>query len=139
MLVTFLSRPPTSVYVQMGQTVPQLCQPACVMMSCSARLRFVTPPRGGVQICSPVHTNPPPLCEHQQAHTPLQRAQFLSKLQHHPNKAWVSWLLSGINYGIAIGYTGTQCHQQTHYLTSAAVHVGAIDNEFRKELAVGIS
>ncbi len=83
----------------------------------------------------PASTNPPPLCELQRAHTPLRRAQFLSELQRHPDKAWVTWLLNAIDHGVAIGYTGPRRSRQTRNLASAAVHPEAIDKELHKELA----
>ncbi len=39
------------------------------------------------------HTGPELL----RAQTPLRHSQFERELEHHPDKAWVSWLLRGIN------------------------------------------
>ena len=38
------------------------------------------------------------------AHTPLRHSQFERELANHPDKAWVSRLLTGIDMGIDIGY-----------------------------------
>lgn len=83
----------------------------------------------------PAPPNPPPLRELLRAHTPLQRTQFLRELEHHPDKAWVSWLLHAIDHGVAIGYDGPRRPRETRNLASAAAHPEAIDKELHKELA----
>ena len=40
------------------------------------------------------------------AQTPLRHAQFERELAGHPNKAWVSKLLTAIKIGVRIGHTG---------------------------------
>ena len=42
-------------------------------------------------------------CELQRAHTPLRSSTFEQELRNHPDKAWTSWLLAGIDNGVSTG------------------------------------
>ena len=75
--------------------------------------------------------------ELQRAHTPLRHFQFESELEHHPDKAWVSWLLNGIEYGVKIGYDGPHSPIKAKNLPSAYKYPHIIDAELTKECAVG--
>eukprot|EP00731_Ephydatia_muelleri_P017502 Em0010g600a len=44
------------------------------------------------------------LRELQQAHTPLRCSAIERELKGHPDKAWVSWLLNGIDNSVSTGY-----------------------------------
>ena len=56
------------------------------------------------------------------AHTPLRHSQFESELAQHPNKAWVSRLLSGITHSVDIGYMGPREPIDARNLLSAHTH-----------------
>ena len=75
--------------------------------------------------------------ELQRAHTPLQHFQFESKLEHHPDRAWVSRLLNGIEYGVKIGYDGPHSLIKAKNLLSAYKYPHIIVAELTKECAVG--
>ena len=75
--------------------------------------------------------------ELQRAHTPLRRSQFVSELAHHPNKAFVSWLLDAIDNGVSLGYAGPRIPHSSPYLTSAYTHSAVIDQELAKEREAG--
>ena len=45
-------------------------------------------------------------CELQRARTPLQSSTFEQELRNHPDKAWTSWLLAGIENGVSTGFNG---------------------------------
>ena len=77
------------------------------------------------------------LSELQQAHTLLRHSTFERKLKGHPDKAWVSWLLNGIDNGVATGYNGPHFPFTAHNLTSALQHLEIIDAELRKEVELG--
>lgn len=42
----------------------------------------------------------------QQVHTPLQPSEFERELRNHRDKAWVTWLLNSIQYGVSISFNG---------------------------------
>ena len=71
------------------------------------------------------------------APTPLLRSQFEMELRHHPNKAWVSWLLLGITQGINIGYMGPRELTNTCNLPSAHMHPQVAEAELQKEVQAG--
>ena len=56
------------------------------------------------------------------AHTPLRHSQFERELANHPDKAWVSRLLTGIDMGVDIGYKGPRGPQDSPNLSSAYQH-----------------
>ena len=80
---------------------------------------------------------PPPANELQRAHSPLRRSDFERELVHHPNKAFVTWLLDAINNGVSIGYTGPRTPHTAPNLTSARLQPWVIDNELQKEIDAG--
>ena len=75
--------------------------------------------------------------ELQRARTPLQGSAFKLELSHHPDKAWVSRLLIGINNGVSTGYKGPHYHFQTRNLASALAHPEVVDPELKKEVDSG--
>ena len=60
-------------------------------------------------------------------HTPLQSSTFEQELRNHPNKAWISWLLSGIDNGVSTGYNGPRFSHNARNLASALKHPAIID------------
>eukprot|EP00731_Ephydatia_muelleri_P003033 Em0001g3033a len=73
----------------------------------------------------------------QRAHTPLRRSAFERELKGHPDKAWVSWLLNGIDNGVSIGYNGPHFPITARNLTSALLHPEIVDAELQKEVELG--
>ena len=69
--------------------------------------------------------------------TPLRRSQFASELESHHDKAWVSWLLNGITYGVSIGFSGPHTPYVSSNLPSAAQHSHIITMELAKEVEAG--
>ena len=69
--------------------------------------------------------------------TPLRRSHFEAELQHHPNKAWVSRLLQGIEHGVDIGYVGPREPTDARNLLSARTHPEVIEAELHKEVLAG--
>ena len=63
--------------------------------------------------------------------------QFKSGLEFHPDRAWVSWLLYGIKYGVKIGYNSLQSPIKSKNLPSAYEYPHIIDAELTKERAAG--
>ena len=68
------------------------------------------------------------ISELQWVHTPLRRSAFERELKGHPNKAWVSWLLNGIDNGVATGYNSPHFPFTARNLTSALQHPEIIDD-----------
>ena len=62
----------------------------------------------------PAHVLHQWLTELQQAHTTLQHSNVEHKLRLHPDKAWVTWLLDGIDNGVSIDYTGSVSPLRSH-------------------------
>ena len=77
------------------------------------------------------------LRELQRAHTPLRRSAFEHELKAHPDKAWVSWLLNGIDNGVSTGYNGPHFSYTARNLTSALQHPEVVDDELQKEVESG--
>ena len=77
------------------------------------------------------------LSELQRAHTPLRRSAFEQELKGHPDKAWVSWLLNGIDNGVSTGYKGPHFPFTARNLTSALQHPEIVDAELQKEVELG--
>lgn len=75
--------------------------------------------------------------ELQRAHTTLRRSNFEHELRSHPDKAWVTWLLDGIDKGVPIGYTGSAVPLKSRNLSSAHAHPEVVDAELAKEIAAG--
>ena len=71
------------------------------------------------------------------AHTPLRHSHFESELAQHPNKAWVSRLLSGITHGVDIGYMGPREPMDARNLLSAHTHPHIIHAHLQKEVEAG--
>ena len=82
---------------------------------------------------------PPPRwpCEHQRGYSPLRCSAFEQELKHHPNKAWVTRLLHGMDFGVSTGYKGPHLPYQAHNLASALAHPEAVDAELDKEVQAG--
>ncbi len=78
---------------------------------------------------------PPP--EPRPAHTSLRYSQFETELALHPNKAWISWLLDGIDNGVRIGYSGSRTSLTARNLRSAYLQSHAIDKELQREVEAG--
>ena len=76
-------------------------------------------------------------CELQRAHTPLRSSTFEHELRNHPDKAWTSWLLAGIDNSISTGYNGPPFPHTARNLASARKHPDIIDTELAKEIAAG--
>ncbi|KAL5486695.1 hypothetical protein EMCRGX_G019209 [Ephydatia muelleri] len=75
--------------------------------------------------------------ELQRAHTTLRRSNFEHKLRSHPDKAWVTWLLDGIDNGVSIGYIGPVVTLKSRNLSSAHTHPDVVDAELAREIAAG--
>ena len=71
------------------------------------------------------------------AHIPLRHAQFERELAGHPDKAWVSKLLTAIKIGVRIGHTGPRHYTHARNLSSAFQHPEVIDQELAKEYDAG--
>ena len=69
--------------------------------------------------------------------TPLKHSQFERELTHHPDEAWVSWLLSSIQQGVRLGYNGPRGQAIARNLPSAYEHTEAIEAELTKECNAG--
>ena len=65
---------------------------------------------------------------------PLILARYL---QHHPNRQFVSTLLSHLTHGFDIGYQGPHRHMRAPNLPSASAHPEVIDEYLRSECAAG--
>ena len=72
-----------------------------------------------------------------QAHTPLRHAQFEHELAGHPDKAWVSKLLTAIKIGVRIGHMGLRHYTHARNLSSAFQYPEVIDQELAKECDAG--
>ena len=77
------------------------------------------------------------LSELQRAYTPLRRSAFERELKGHPDKAWVSWLLNGIDNGVSTGCKGPHFPFTARNLTSALQHPEIVDAELQKEVELG--
>ena len=75
--------------------------------------------------------------ELQRAHTTLRRSNFEHKLRLHPDKAWVTWLLDGIDNGVSIDYTSSVSPLRSRNLSSAHAHPDVVDAELEKEITAG--
>ena len=75
----------------------------------------------------------PPLHVHT-VHTPLRPQVFARLLQHHPNQAFVSWLIHSLTYGFNIGYLGPNMPLTAPNLRSAHLHPTVIDAALTGEL-----
>ena len=73
------------------------------------------------------------LRELKRTYTPLRRSAFEHELKAHPDKAWVSWLLNGIDNGVSTGYNGPHFSYTARNLTSALQHPEVVDDELQKE------
>eukprot|EP00731_Ephydatia_muelleri_P033695 Em0035g32a len=75
--------------------------------------------------------------QHSRGYTPLRRLAFERELKGHPDKAWVSWLLNGIENGVSTGYNGPHFPFTARNLTSALQHPEIVDAELLKEVELG--
>eukprot|EP00731_Ephydatia_muelleri_P037700 Em0539g2a len=75
--------------------------------------------------------------QHSRGYTPLRRLAFERELKGHPDKAWVSWLLNGIDNGVSTGYNGPHFPFTACNLTSALQHPEIVDAELLKEVELG--
>ncbi|KAL5505879.1 hypothetical protein EMCRGX_G007418 [Ephydatia muelleri] len=75
--------------------------------------------------------------ELQRAHTTLRCSNFEHELRLHPDKAWVTWLLDGIDNCVSIGYTGSVSPLRSCNLSSAHAHPDVVDAELEKEITAG--
>eukprot|EP00731_Ephydatia_muelleri_P033672 Em0035g9a len=75
--------------------------------------------------------------QHSRGYTPLRRLAFERELKGHPDKAWVSWLLNGIDNGVSTGYNGPHFPFTARNLTSALQHPEIVDAELLKEVELG--
>ena len=87
--------------------------------------------------CTPAVGTPSGPPELSRAATPLRHSHFKSELTHHPDKAWVSRLLSGITYSINIDYMGPREPMDAHNLLSTHMHPYIIQAQLQKEVDVG--
>ena len=71
------------------------------------------------------------------AQTPLRHVQFERELAGHPDKAWVSKVLTAIKIGVRIGHTDPRHYTHARNLSSAFQHPEVIDQELAKERDVG--
>ena len=65
------------------------------------------------------------------------RFNFEHELRLHPGKAWITWLLDGIDNGVSIGYTGSVSSLRSRNLSSAHAHPDVVDAELEKEITAG--
>ena len=98
----------------------------CSVMGCS-----------GITLPRPAPGSLQELRELQRAHTPLRRSAFEHELKAHPDKAWVSWLLNGIDNSVSTGYNGPHFSYTARNLTSALQHPDVVDDELQKEVESG--
>ena len=106
------------------------------MESAPRELNSTMPISAGAQVV--VGTTPlQPALVPKRAHIPLRCSTFEQELRNHPNKAWISWLLSGIDNGVSTGYNGPRFPHTARNLASALKHPDIIDAELSKEIAVG--
>eukprot|EP00731_Ephydatia_muelleri_P009454 Em0005g40a len=73
----------------------------------------------------------------QQVHTPLRPSEFERELRNHPDKAWVTWLLNSILYGVSIGFNGPHTPYTARNLPSALQHPEVVSSELQKEVEAG--
>ena len=114
-------------------------------MENASRAQNATSPTGAGSLAVVENTLPSPapapalqgLSELQQAHTPLRRSVFERELKRHSDKAWVSWLLNGIDNGVSTGYNGPHFPFTARNLTSALQHPEIVDTELPKEVELG--
>ena len=59
------------------------------------------------------------------------------ELAGHPDKAWVSKLLTAIKIDVCIGHTGSRHYTHAHILSSSFQHPEVIDQELAKERDAG--
>ena len=71
------------------------------------------------------------------APTPLRHSHFESELTQHPDKAWVSRLLSGITHGVDIDYMGPREPMDAPNLLSARTHPHVIQVQLQNEVDAG--
>ena len=110
-----------------------------LIMENAPRARNATSPTGAGSLAAVESTLPSPapapalqgLSELQRAPTPIQHSAFERELKGHPDKAWVSWLLNGINNGVSTGYNFLFTARN---LTSALQHLEIVDAELQKEV-----
>ena len=80
------------------------------MVAARSPIRAPLPtPAGPLAVAAPTQPSPAPSAHPPEplgAHTNLRYSQFESELATHPNKAWVIWLLQGIDKGVNIGFVG---------------------------------
>ena len=94
-------------------------------------------PAGSLGVTASTQPEGVPNRHPEQGRTPLRHSQFGRELAHHPNKAWVSWLLQSINKGVSLGYTGPRGPRTTPNLPSAHLHPDIVTAELQKECAAG--
>ena len=82
-----------------------------------------------------------PCSELQRAHTTLRRSNFEHELRLHPDKAWVTWLLDGIDNGVSIGYTSSvsPLRSRNLYLLHMHIRMWSMPNLKRRSLQAGSS
>ncbi|KAL5506130.1 hypothetical protein EMCRGX_G007706 [Ephydatia muelleri] len=83
-------------------------QSATLSTSAGSQAVVETPPPRPAQV---LHQWLPEL---QRTHTTLQHSNVEHKLRLHPDKAWVTWLLDGIDNGVSIDYTGSVSPLRSH-------------------------
>ena len=92
-----------------------------------------------VGVTTPAKPVPGPLgsLADQQVHTPLRPSEFERELRNHPDKAWVTWLLNSILYGVSIGFNGPHTPYTARNLPSALQHPEVVSSELQKEVEAG--
>mgnify|MGYP003461539734 FL=1 len=124
---------------------PQARKSAAALTTASAQkeLNVTTPTSAGATVVEGTTLLRPALapsrhpCELQRAHTPLRSSIFEQELINHPDKAWTSWLLAGIDNGVSTGYNGPRFPHTARNLASALKYPDIIDTELSKEIVAG--
>ena len=94
-------------------------------------------PAGSLGVTASTQPEGVPNRHPEQGRTPLRHSRFGRELAHHPNKAWVSWLLQSINKGVSLGYMGPRGPRTTPNLPSTHLHPDIVTAELQKECAAG--
>ena len=89
----------------------------------------VTQPMGSVTVPLPV--------DQQGLVSPIQTLKLERELASHPDKGFVSQLLSNLRHGCSIGYEGPHFSHTAQHMPSAYVHAHIISASLAKECTAG--
>ena len=82
---------------------------------------------------APIALNPTPINQHKIC-TPLQPQTFARLLNNHPDQAFVSKLITSLQTGFDIGYSGPHSPLIVPNLHSASIHPHIVDEALEKEI-----